>query len=55
MGDAIATFDPDMAALTAARNDPDIATPAQSPKQFISRHPDRSTDLRIKRRPEISH
>ena len=55
MGDAIATFDADMAALTAARNDSDIATPAQSPKQFIGRHPDRSTDLPINRRPEISH
>jgi hypothetical protein len=31
MGDPIAAFDPDMAALTAARNDSDIATPAQSP------------------------
>jgi hypothetical protein len=31
MTDAIATFDPDMAALTAVQNDSDIATPAQSP------------------------
>lgn len=31
-GDPIATFDPGMAALTAARNDSDIAAPAESPK-----------------------
>jgi hypothetical protein len=55
MSDAIAALDPHMAALAAARNDPDIAAPAQSPKQYIGRHPDRSTDLCINGRSEISH
>ena len=53
--DAIAAFDPHVTALAAARNDPDIAAPAQSPKQLVGRHPDRSTDLRINGRPKISH
>jgi len=55
VGDVIAALDPNVTALAAARDDPDIATPAQPPKQFVCRHPDRSTDLRINRRPEISH
>jgi hypothetical protein len=55
MRDAIAALDPDMAALPAARDDPDIAAPAQPPKQFVCRHSDRSAGLRINRRPEISH
>jgi hypothetical protein len=44
MGDAIAALDPDMASLAAAADDGDIAPPAQSPKQFVCRHPNRSTD-----------
>jgi hypothetical protein len=55
MSDAIAALDPQVAALAAARNDPDIAAPPQSPKQFVGRHPDRSTDLCISGRSEISH
>ena len=34
MSDAIAALDPQVAALAAARNDPDIAAPPQSPKQL---------------------
>jgi hypothetical protein len=55
MSDAITALDPQVAALTTARNDPDIAAAPQSPKQFVGRHPDRCTDLGINGRPEISH
>jgi hypothetical protein len=55
MGNAIAALYPHVSALAAARNDGDIAAPAQSPKQFIGRHPDRSTDPYINGRPYISH
>jgi hypothetical protein len=61
--DVIAALDPNVTApcssqgqaLAAAGDDPDIAQPTQSPKQFVCCHPDRSTDLRINRRREISH
>jgi hypothetical protein len=63
MRDSIFAFDPDMAApcssqgqaLAAARDDPDVTASAQSPKHFVCRHPDRSTDLRINRRREVSN
>jgi len=61
--DVIAALDPDVTApcssqgqaLTTARDDPDVAAPARPPKQLVCHHPDRSPDLRINGRPEISH
>jgi hypothetical protein len=55
MCDAIATLDPHMPALATAPNDRDVAAPTQRPEQFVGRHSDRYTGLRIKRRPAITH